>query len=108
MKKLLALLLLFGIVGCAGDIEMLNNDLNPSAQQRAAEVRGFNDYKLCFYYFDNQFGGWRSKEYRYKLYVPVVDEVDKRNLDCSQFPEFSKKEEWKRQWIKDYESALNK
>jgi len=100
------LLLVLG--GCASDIEMMNNQLNPSEQQRIAQARGLNDYQLCFYYFDNQTGSWRSKERRYKSYVPVVDEVDRRNLDCSQFPEFSKKEEWKRQWIKDFEAEVQK
>ena len=104
MKKLLAILLLFGIVGCASDIEMLKSAWNPSEQREIAEAKGYDDYQLCFMYFDREYASWRSKEIRYKTYVPIVNEVDRRNLDCKQFPEFEDKEEWKRQWIKDFES----
>lgn len=107
MKKLLALLLLFVIVGCATDIEMFKNELNPSEQQRIAKAEGLNDYQLCFYYFDTAAASWRSKERRYESYVPIVNEIERRNLDCKQFPEFVDKEEWKKQWIKDFESERN-
>ena len=106
MKKILALSLLFGIVGCASDIELLRNEINPSQQQRIAIAQGLNDYQLCVSYFDEVAGSLRSKEHRYKIYVPIINEVNRRSLDCSQFPEFSGKDGWKEQWIKDYELAL--
>ena len=107
MKKILALLLLFGIVGCANDIEMLKSGFNPSEQQKIAVTKGYDDYQVCFIYFDRVGASWRSKEVRYKSYVIIVNEIDRRNLDCKQFPEFEDKEEWKRQWIKDFESEAS-
>ena len=98
MKQTLALVLLvFGIVGCA---------TAPSVEQRQAKAKGFDDYKLCFHYFDRKGGSWRSKDHRYQMYIPIVQEIDSRNLDCRLFPEFASEKEWKREWIKEYEEQI--
>ena len=88
MKKLLALLLLFGIVGCN------STTFNPPASQwQNADDRG-----LCFTYYSN-FGSARDNDFKLMNYTRIINEIDRRNLNCRAFSEFSSKKDWMRNWV---------
>ena len=70
---------------------------------QTAQIQGFDDYTLCSLYFDSWIGGGRSDEFNYPGRVATVNEVDKRELNCRKFPELSKKKDFMREWIKEYE-----
>ena len=103
MKHLtITLLTLLVLGGCAG----FNEAVNPSIEIQTARIQGHDDYTLCFLYFDTWGGSGRSDEFRYPGYVATVNEVDKRELNCRKFPELSKKKDFMREWIKEYEKQL--
>ena len=91
MKHLLLILLGFGLIGCV------------SPQGRDAIYRGMDDYTLCTQYYSKLSGGARSQEFRYQNYKSIVDEVDRRELDCRYFPEFKNREVFIRKRIRLFE-----
>jgi hypothetical protein len=103
MKHTLALVLIvLGFVGCAG----LDELVNPSTEIRTARIQGYNDYKLCQLYFDTFTGSGRSDEFRYPGYVEIIKEVEVREINCRKFPELSKKKDFIREWVKEYEKRI--
>ena len=64
-----------------------------------------SDFAMCSMYFQPKlFGAARSQEWRYNIYKMVVNEIDKRNLDCYRFPDFENKKSYFRDRIKKFES----
>ena len=102
MKKLLLISVLI-ISGCAE----YNDFANPSPVIIESRISRTDDFNLCDRYL-GAYASLRSKEFNYRNLKPVVDEVKRRNLDCNSFPEFSKKEPWLEDWIKEYEESLEK
>ena len=88
MKKLLALLLLFGIVGCT------STTFNPPASQ----WQNTDDRGLCFTYYSN-YGSARNNDFKLMNYTRIINEIDRRNLNCRAFSEFSSKKDWMRNWV---------
>jgi len=88
MKKLLALLLLFGIVGCT------STTFNPPASQ----WQNTDDRGLCFTYYSN-YGSGRNNDFKLMNYTRIINEIDRRNLNCRAFSEFSSKKDWMRNWV---------
>jgi len=90
MKNLL-LILPLRIVGCV------------SPQANDALVRGWNDYRFCGAYFSKSVLAARSQEYRYAFYKSILDEKNKRQLDCKMFPEFKNKKPFMEERVRLYE-----
>ena len=93
MKKLTILIaMLMAIGGCA----------SPQAIVSIYEAQ--SDFHICFAYFQPKiFGAARSQEWRYNYYKRVVNEIDKRNLDCRKFPDFDNRTDYFRDRIEKFE-----
>ena len=93
MKRLLLLLIIF-LTACA----------TPSEERvKAIYKTKINDYELCKMYFRTWQGAARNQEYRYKEYKRIVGEKERRELDCTIFPELTGKRPYMEKRIKLYE-----
>ena len=90
MKNLLLILPLL-LVGC----------LSPQAMD--AVVRGWDDYQICYQYFFKPGGVLGSQKSRYIMYKPILEEIERRELDCKMFPEFKNKEPFMEERVRLYE-----
>ena len=90
-KNILLTLMVFGISGC----------LSPQAMD--AVVRGWDDYQICYQYFFKPGGVVGSQKSRYIMYKPILEEIERRELDCKMFPEFKNKKPFMEERVKLYE-----
>jgi hypothetical protein len=90
MKNLLLILPLL-LVGC----------LSPQAMD--AVVRGWDDYQICYQYFYKHVGVVGSQKSRYVMYKPILEEIERRELDCKMFPEFKNKKPFMEERVRLYE-----
>ncbi len=94
MNKILIILSLVLLGGCA----------TPSEERLKAFYKtSINDYELCKMYFRTWQGAARNQEYRYKEYKRIVGEKERRELDCTIFPELTGKRPYMEERIKLYE-----
>ena len=96
MKKLL-LISVFILGGCQTQF---------SDEAIIATYQGTNDFELCLAYYSKKIALASNKETRYRLYKIIINEIDRRSLDCKTFPEFLDKEKWMEEWIQEYEESL--
>tara|TARA_B110000444_G_C18600420_1_gene482794 strand:+ start:25 stop:321 length:297 start_codon:yes stop_codon:yes gene_type:complete len=76
-----------------------------SNQGRISILEAESDFSVCIQYFQPKlFGSARSQEWRYDHYKSIVNEIDKRNLDCKKFPDFDKKTSYFRERIEKFET----
>ena len=99
-----SLLALLVLGGCT---TTLSDEWNTSPQRAESMVVSFDDFRLCEWSFNKTYGAIRSKEFQYRFKKPVVEEITRRNLNCKDFPEFSKKKDWIEDWVNEYEESLN-
>ncbi|MGY8986776.1 MAG: hypothetical protein ACKVIX_09145 [Sphingomonadales bacterium] len=105
MKSLTITLLTFLVLG--GCTTTLYDEIYPSPQRAESIVTFLNDYDLCYMSFDRYYAAARSKEFKYMFRKPTVEEIKRRNLNCKNFSEFSKKKDWMEAWVEEYEGSLN-
>ena len=94
MKNIFLALMVFGLVGCVSNQAMMSI------------YEAESDFAMCSLYFQPKlFGAARSQEWRYNIYKMVVNEIDKRNLDCNKFPDFDNKTSYFRERIDKFETG---
>jgi len=91
MKKVFLLSALLSFGGCVSD------------QGLVSIYESQSGYTLCGIYFTKYYGSARSKQYRYDFYKLIVNEIDRRGLDCRSFPDFDHKEDFMRDRIEKFE-----
>jgi hypothetical protein len=92
MNRTLALVLMvFGIVGCS------STTFNPSADHWVS----MPSTSLCFTYYSN-YGVARMKQWRYENYSRIINEIDRRGINCQSFAKPLDRD-WMRDWVKNYD-----
>ena len=91
MKKVFLLSALLSFGGCVSD------------QGLISLTESHSGYLLCSMYFSKAALAGRSKQIRYEHYKRIVNELDRRGLDCRSFPDFDHKEDFIRDRIEKFE-----
>ena len=94
MKKLLLLSGLLFLGSCA---------TTPSEQALASMYEAYSGVNLCWFYYGKNWGVLASKQKMYEKYKLIVNEIDRRGLDCRSFPDFDQYEEVMRDRIEKFE-----
>ena len=71
--------------------------------QQISLTESHSGYLLCSMYFSKAALAGRSKQIRYEHYKRIVNEIDRRGLDCRSFPDFDHKEDFIRDRIEKFE-----
>ena len=91
MKKVFLLSALLSFGGCV------------SEQALVSMYETFSGYSLCNASFNKMSLALSSKQIRYEQYKRIVNEIDRRGLDCRSFPDFDHKEDFMRDRIEKFE-----
>tara|TARA_B100000029_G_scaffold514279_1_gene616466 strand:+ start:405 stop:695 length:291 start_codon:yes stop_codon:yes gene_type:complete len=94
MKKLLLISALL-VCGCQVSDEALTSI-----------YEGYNDYFLCVKYFAKGEYWMYSDEEKYTTYKITINEIDERNLNCRSYPDLDWRNDFMRDWVKEYEESL--
>ena len=91
MKKVFLLSALLSFGGCVSDQGLMS--INES----------LSGFALCDISFTKAILAARSKQIRYEHYKRIVNEIDRRGLDCRSFPDFDHKQDFMRDRIEKFE-----
>jgi len=97
MKKVFLLSALLSFGGCAVEGGF------KSTQGLISITESHSGYTLCGMSFSKVTLAARSKQIRYEHYKRIVNEIDRRGLDCRSFPDFDHKEDFMRDRIEKFE-----